>query len=171
MLGERALDILGIDRLTRRDRQADHVGAVGLTDLRPALTERAHDAEQGLLAGAEQIRDRGFEATGATAGVEKDVVVGAQRPAQPADNVVEHRGELRAAVVDHGTARGADHASGERGRTGNAELWFTHGPKSTEGRDGSRPGREGAWGYVRVRLGVLVARRAYTYLCYTYHYV
>src|SRR5580700_3631769 len=139
MLGERALDILGIDRLTGRDAQPDHAGAVGLTDVRPALTERTHDAEQRLFAGAEQIRDRGFEATGPTAGVEKDVVVGAQRPAQPTHDVIEHRGELRAAVVDHGTARGADHASGERGRTGNAELWFTHGPKSTEARVRDRP--------------------------------
>ena len=72
-------------------------------------------------------------------GYRRIVVIGAQRPAQPTDDLIHHRGELRAAVVDHGTARGADHASGERGRTGNAELWFTHAPKSTEGRVRDRP--------------------------------
>jgi hypothetical protein len=139
VLGKRALDVLGVDRLAGRNGQADDFGAVGIADLRPALTERSHDAEQRLFAGTQQVHHRGLEATGATARVQKYVVVRAQRPAQPTDDVIEHRGELRAAVVDHGTARGADHASGERGRTGNAELWFTHAPKSTEGRRGHRP--------------------------------
>ena len=143
VLGERALDVLGVDRLAQGHSEAHHLGAVGVADLRPALAERAHDAEQRLLAGAEQVHGGGLEATGATARVQQDVVLGAQRPAQATDDVIHHRGELRAAVVDHGTARGADHASGERGRTGNAELWFTHGPKSTEGRVRDRPARQG----------------------------
>ena len=139
MFRERALDILGVDGLALRHGEADGLGAVGVADVRPAIAERSHRAEERLLAGTEEVDDGGLEAAGATCRIEQDVVVGAERPAQTTDDIVHHRGELRAAVVDHGTARGTDHASGERGRTGNAELWFTHGPKSSEGRVRHRP--------------------------------
>src|SRR5436853_57024 len=65
-------------------------------------------------------------AAGAAARIEQHVMLGAQRPAQAAHHVVEKRGELRAAMIDHRPAGGADDTLGQRGGTGNAKLCFCH---------------------------------------------
>ena len=98
------------------------VGPVDPGDLGEAVTERADADAQDAVAGRQRVDDRGLEAAGSGRREHRDV---GRRPEERLDAVqdpLEHRGELRAAMVDHlPGARGPD-TRRQRGRAGDAEI-------------------------------------------------
>ncbi len=119
-----------------------HVRPVGRGDLGEPVTERADRDAEHAVAGRQRVDDRGLEAAGARARDHRDVAGGPEVRLHAVEDPAEHRGELRAAVVDHLVC--ARFADGRRqgGRAGDAKVGLeaVHGEPPFVGRDGSEQG-------------------------------
>jgi hypothetical protein len=104
------------------DLDLGHVGTVGAGDLGEPVAERADGHAQHAVARGEDVHHRGLEATGAGSRDHRDV---AGRPEVRLDAVEDpgqHRGEFRAAVVDHLVRAGLADARRERGGAGDPQV-------------------------------------------------
>src|SRR6266542_3708687 len=98
---ERIRQSRGIDLVSPLGIETDDVDAVGERDPRPQLPEPSHCAEQRLIVGIEQVRDRSFERPGPARRHQQNVDVRAEPLLEARYALGEQLRELRPPWIDH----------------------------------------------------------------------
>ena len=98
------------------------VRAVGPGDLREPVAEGADRDSEDPIARREDVDDRRLEATRPGRREHRHIVGGPEIRLHPGQDPGEHRGEFRAAMVDHLAGAGLADARRERGRAGDPQV-------------------------------------------------
>ena len=123
MLLERVLDLLGTHGAAPFDLHLMRHHPVGGEQLAPSLAELAAIDEDGVLAGREQVDDRGLHRAGAARREEDDFFPGAEQRLQALARLVERLGEFGGAMVND-RARHLEENLGRDGRGAGGEQIF-----------------------------------------------
>ena len=114
--GQGRPDLGRVGGLAPFDRDLGHVRAVGRGDLGEAVAERADRHREDPVAGRQDVDHGGLEPTGARARQDGHVAGRAEVGLHAGHHPLEHRRELRPAVVDHLAGTGLADA-GRQGRS------------------------------------------------------
>ncbi len=128
---QRAGDFFGGDRFTPSRLQDLDLHAVGLADVRPPLAEISGHQRDHLVAGAQDVHERRFHASGTRAGEHEDVVLGLQETLEAGDALLENGAELVGPMVRNRTGHRLEDGGVQGRGSGREESWLAdhRGPR------------------------------------------